>query len=257
LAYHLLPGERYTVLAAVGVNPNGSGDPIPAEPLLVAMPVTFAAPEDDTSLPRKEVAFMRLKPQPVQQFPPRPTQSAQQKWDLGCRFSGKPFNGLALEACALTPKELMVTLWNCGTKETRVWKWFDRSDYEILVRDAKGRFSQLTDKGKKFFQGGTLWKAKHLGQGETIKATLPIGELFDMRAPGEYTVLASLPVVGDRIDAVLTAAPVKIRIDSPKVQPQPKKLPARRATAIVVPRGLNVRLSSISLDDASSRPDTP
>jgi len=32
-----------------------------------------------------------------------------------------------------------------------------------------------------------------------------------MKAPGDYTVLASLPVVGE-VDAVLTAAPVKVRI---------------------------------------------
>ena len=31
--------------------------------------------------------------------------------------------------------------------------------------------------------------------------SVPIGELFDMRAPGEFTVLASVPVVGD-VDAV-------------------------------------------------------
>jgi hypothetical protein len=30
--------------------------------------------------------------------------------------------------------------------------------------------------------------------------------------PGEYTGFASLPVIGD-VDAVLTAAPIKVRID--------------------------------------------
>jgi len=46
---------------------------------------------------------------------------------------------------------------------------------------------------------------------ERIEATLPIHDLFEMKAPGDYTVLASLPVVGE-VDAVLTAAPVKVRI---------------------------------------------
>jgi hypothetical protein len=189
-----------------------------------------SAPPDGGTGPQRLAdenhAVSRLKPQPVQHFPPRPKRGAQQEWDLCSRFSGKPFNGLALEACALTPNELMVTLWNCGTKETWIRKWADRSDYEILVRDPQGKFAQLTDKGKTFFQGGTILSVKCLGQGETIKAILPIAELFDMRAPGEYTLLASLPVVGDTIDAVLTAAPVKIRIDAPKAQPQPKKWPA-------------------------------
>ncbi len=42
---------------------------------------------------------------------------------------------------------------------------------------------------------------------------MPINELFDMKAPGEYTVLVSLPVIGD-VDAVLTTAPVKVRVDA-------------------------------------------
>ena len=83
---------------------------------------------------------------------------------------------------------------------------------------------QLRVKGKAFFQvGKALLEESGLGRRDTLKESLPIGELFDMSAPGEYTVLVSLPVIDDTIDAVLTAAPVKIRIDAPKAQPQPKK----------------------------------
>ena len=39
-----------------------------------------------------------------------------------------------------------------------------------------------------------------------FSVTLPLDRLFEMKGPGDYTVLASLPVVGD-VDAVLTAGP--------------------------------------------------
>ena len=39
----------------------------------------------------------------------------------------------------------------------------------------------------------------------TVDAILPLGEMFAIRLPGEYRVLASLPVVGE-VDAILTAA---------------------------------------------------
>jgi hypothetical protein len=224
LSYHLVPRERYTLVAAVGVNRNNTSEDVPADSLLVAPPITFMPPEENAGpVPPQETAVSRLKPQPVQQFPRRPTLSAEQQWDLSSRFAGKPFHGLILKACAPKPSELFVTLRNCGKNRMWIRKWSDESDYEILVRDPQGKCVQLTDKGKKFFGGGKTIDAHHLKEGETFRATLPLGDLFDMRAPGEYTVLASLPVVGDTIDAVLTAAPVKIRIDAPKAQPQPKK----------------------------------
>ena len=52
---------------------------------------------------------------------------------------------------------------------------------------------------------------RDLKPGEAIAASLPLTDLFDMQTPGEYTLLVSLPVIGD-VDAVLTAAPIKFRI---------------------------------------------
>ena len=70
----------------------------------------------------------------------------------------------------------------------------------------------MTEKGKTFFGGGSAIDTRQLKPKETIDQSIPLVGLFDMKTPGEYTVLASLPVVGD-VDAVLTAAPVKIRVD--------------------------------------------
>jgi hypothetical protein len=225
-SYHFIPGERYSLLAAVGVNHNHTGEALPAESLLVAPPVTFVAPAEN-AISRRPGSEFAEEQSPLAVPPaPRPTLSAQQRWDLFSRFAGKPFKGLVLEASVSKSRELLVALRNCGTQKrwpASVTKWSGQSDYEILVRDPHGKFLELTDKGKTFFRGGKTLDGQALAKGETIKATLPIGELFEMRAPGEYTVLASLPVIGHTIDAVLTAAPVKIRIDAPKAEPRPKK----------------------------------
>ena len=52
---------------------------------------------------------------------------------------------------------------------------------------------------------------RKLKPGEAIRASMPLAELFAIQAPGEYTVLVSLPVIGN-VDAVLTAKLVKIRV---------------------------------------------
>jgi hypothetical protein len=235
LSYHLVPGERYTLLAAVGVNHNHSGDFVPCEWLLVAPPVTFVAPTENVisrgapigkfllpwggsrGLGPEEQSALETAPAP------RPALSAERQWELSSRFAGMPFHGLILEASASTYDKLFVTLRTCTKQWALIKKWSEGSDYEILVRDSQGRSVQLTDKGKRFFQGGRTLDGYQLAEGDAIKAILPIRDLFEMHAPGEYTVLASLPVIGDTIDAVLTAAPVKIRIDTPKAEPQPKK----------------------------------
>ena len=118
-----------------------------------------------------------------------------------------------MQAHATQSRHLNVALRNASKEPILVKKWKGDSDFELLVRDAFGNSAPMTEKGKNFFGGGTLLEIRALKPGEAITASLPLTELFDMTAPGEYTVLASLPVIGD-VDAVLTAAPVKIRVDS-------------------------------------------
>ncbi len=216
LSYHLLPGERYTLLAATSVNHNHTGDPVPAEALLVAPPVRFVAPSED-AMPKDNVLLSGRWAMPEEQSPlaippaPRPTLNAEQQWAVFSRFAGKPLNGVVLEASTPKPGKLLVTLRNRGKERIWIEKWSGQSDYEILIRNPQGRLVRLTDKGKKFFRTFETLDAQFLDEGETIKATLPIGELFDMHAPGDYTVLASLPVLGN-LDAILTAAPVRVHV---------------------------------------------
>jgi hypothetical protein len=222
--YHLVPGERYTLLAAVGVNHNDTGEAVPAESLLVAPPVTFEAPAEDVESPHWGDGFTEKQTPAVIPKAPRPIVSAQQRWKALSRFAGKSFRGFLLEASSPSRGELLVTLRNYDAKDyPYITKWSGQSGYEILIRDPEGKSVRLTEKGERSFQGGRTLGGQILLKGNTIKETLPVGDLFDMHAPGEYTVLASLPVIGDTIDAVLTAAPVKIRIDAPKAEAKSKK----------------------------------
>ncbi|MGA2030785.1 MAG: hypothetical protein ABSG68_00885 [Thermoguttaceae bacterium] len=137
------------------------------------------------------------------------------------QFAGKPFGSLLLRATAKNPPDLNIQLVNYGKEPVVVAKWKGDSEYLVRVSDGEGKDVPMTDRGKKFFGHGELLDIRTLQPDEAIEATLPISELFDMRAPGEYTVLTSLPVVGD-VDAVLTAAPITIRIPEAK-RPHPKE----------------------------------
>ena len=93
-----------------------------------------------------------------------------------------------------------------------VKKWEGAAGYNLLVRGTDGKAVPMTEKGKTLFDGGSVIDTRDSKPNETIEQSIPLAELFDMKAPGEYTVLASLPVVGD-VDAILTAAPLKVRVN--------------------------------------------
>ena len=212
LAFDLRPGAKYTLL--VGGNLRSAGKP-PA--LIVVRPLTFTAPSPDP--PPAVTPTHAARPasdarDAVRDAPAATTQT----WESLARFAGKEFEGLQFEAKASAPAAkpdeamtLSVALHNCGKEPILVKKWKGESDYEILIRDATGREVPLTEKGKKFFETGDQLDTRELKPGEAINATLPLSELFDLKTPGQYTVLASLPVLGD-VDAVLTASPIKLEI---------------------------------------------
>ncbi len=142
-----------------------------------------------------------------------------QQWIEASRFAGKRFEGLLLDVSVGKPKELKIVLRNHSDRPILVQKWKGDSDYEILVRDTSGKPVPLSKKGKMFFQAGNLLDVRKLKPSESITAILPVAELFAFPTPGEYTTLASLPVLGD-VDAVLTANSVQIHIEKPT---EPKK----------------------------------
>jgi hypothetical protein len=223
--YPLRPGSRYTVVSAVNLTDHGPQSPRPparVNALVVATPVQFSMPEGDYGpIPRgvfighDDVAAPTPKPkrdpnpEPGKSGFVTPSLTFDQQWELANRFAGKPFDGLLLEGSVGKPTQLRVVLRNRADKDILVKKWKGNSDYEILVRYPAGKPAALTEKGRKFFQSGELLDIRTLKPGEAIETTLPLSELFSVQAHDGYTVLVSLPVLGD-VDAVLTAKPVKV-----------------------------------------------
>jgi hypothetical protein len=184
--------------------------------LLVAKPVAFTAPADDEGA-NPSGAVQNASTTRVH----LPGQTFNQQWQAVSRFAGKPFEGLQLDAAANRdsvppgkPVEITLALRNRSGEPILVKKWQGDSDYEHLVRDAADKPVPLSEGGKMFFQTGSRLDIRELKPGESITAALPVAGLFAFPATGEYTVLASLPVLGD-VDAVLTANPVQIHVEKP------------------------------------------
>ncbi len=201
-AYTLRSGCRYTIISALNLSGN-------VKSLIVSKPVTFAMP-----IPCVPYDDPRTK-KGASDIPAKASQPTEPDFDLrwkeALRFAGKPFDGLALRATVDKPTQVKIVLCNISKNPILVKKWKGESDYDLLVRGPSGNPVAMTEKGKNFFQSSRLLDIRKLTENGTIEASLPIRELFDMRAPGEYTVLASVPVVGD-VDAVLTATPVKMQV---------------------------------------------
>jgi hypothetical protein len=210
--YPILPGARYTFMAAVRLKGRRTE-------LLVAGPTTWLAHisgTDPNASDESRIETRRLRSLAAS----TPAVAApDEQWRTLSRFAGKCYGGLLLQAAISRPGELSVTLTNQAREPIVVKKWEGSSGYEVLVRGPSGLATPLTWKGEQCFEGGGMLNSRQLKPRDTLVTMLPIGELFDMWVPGEYTALASLPVIGD-VDAVLTAAPVKIRI-KPK-PPMPK-----------------------------------
>jgi hypothetical protein len=224
--YPLQPGCRYTAISAINLtDPKKLALP-PALPtgVVVAKPVEFSIPEGDFS-PTPSGIFIGHDDRETPKPKPRPTPTSKpsttatttrpltfdQQFEQAGRFAGKPFDGLVLEASLGKPAEIKIVLRNCAGKEILVTKWKGDSDYEVLIRGPAGKLVELTEKGRKFFQSGELLDIRTMKPKETIHSSLSLAQLFAIQAPGEYTVLVSLPVIGD-VDAVLTATPVKLRV---------------------------------------------
>jgi hypothetical protein len=198
--YPIIPREPYTMLAAVRLRGNPTA-------FAVAEPRTFVRSVSD-EFGVESISDGNGRPAHAV---PKPTPSNRGNWDYLLRFAGKPFGDLQLTAEQPNPDALKVSLVNLGKKSIIVKKWEGIAGYDVQVRSAEGKPLPLTEKGKVQFQGGGALDTCDLMPQHKIEETIPIRDLFEMQSPGVYSVLVSLPVVGE-VDAVLTAAPVKIHI---------------------------------------------
>lgn len=201
-SFPLRSGCRYSLISALNL-PGNVQSVIVSKPITFTMPVP-CVPYDD---PRNK---MNVSGEPARvNLPTEP--SFDLRWEEALRFAGRPFEGLSLKATLSKPAELRVVLTNESKDSVLVKKWKGESDYDLLIRGPDGKPVAMTEKGKKLIQGSRSLEVRTLPRNATIDASLPVTELSEMRASGEYTVLVSLPVMGD-VDAALATNPIKVRV---------------------------------------------
>jgi hypothetical protein len=190
-SYPTIPREPYSIIVAVRLFGNS-----PA--FVTAGPLTYVptARCDKPSKPNAPVAS-----------------NVDVSWQALTRFAGKRFSGLALTATNDKPGSVTVSLKNNSKRFLRVRRWEGISGYVALARTADGKSVPLSKAQNERFEAGPGLKVVELKPQEVDAETVAVADLFDAPAPGEYTLLVSLPVIGD-VDSILTADPIKVRVNS-------------------------------------------
>ena len=126
---------------------------------------------------------------------PPPCSKKQDDYATLSRFAGKPFEGLLLNASASAKRHELSSV-NQSNTPICVKKWEGAALRLQRAGSRIRRQARLHDgKGKSLFDGGSAIETRDLKPKETIEQSIPVAELFDTKAPGEYAVLAC-PVVG-------------------------------------------------------------
>lgn len=86
------------------------------------------------------------------------------------------------------------------------------SDYDIMVRDQKGADVPLTQRGRAELAARADQDGGLLRPGDATGAAIPLKEWFSMNAPGEYSVLVSLPSRKPG-GAMWVAKPIKVTLE--------------------------------------------
>ncbi len=198
--YHLRAGCTYSVISAISL----TGD---LHDLVATPPVDFVAPDSNAAAENRSTAPATCATQSAA----ADERSFAKRWrELGT-FAGKPYSGLLLEASAGEGALMKLRLSNVAGRQIMVTRWNGASGYEFLVRDAVGRQVPPTKSGTKLLEARNALKSARLRPGRATDESVSLDEYFAIRPSGEYTVLVSVPIVGD-VDAVLTAAPVKLHV---------------------------------------------
>jgi hypothetical protein len=195
--FPIVPGEPYAMLVAVRM--HGGHPSFVVSPPLAYIPPGYRAGTREPDRGEPEDAI------------PTSANSSHEDWKSLLRFAGMPFGDLLLLATEGKHGQLNLSLINQGKGPILVKKWEGVAAYDVQVRTADGKPVALSENGKRLFQGGAALDTRDLRSQERLETAIPIRDLFDMTTPGDYRVLASLPVIGE-VDAVLTAAPITVHI---------------------------------------------
>ena len=153
------------------------------------------------------------------------SQPVDKEWSALATKAGKRVAGRVLEVVdsPLAPgrAELLVSLF-CqeAISESHDYDYvptvgLNANDYRVLVRDSVGRAVrklELTPKAAHEEKGDHKGEHYLLLPGYAVGAMIPLREYFDLKQPGEYWVLVSLPSPKAGQDDWV-AEPVKVRVD--------------------------------------------
>ena len=186
----------------------------------VAKPVSFSVTEIANA---PQAVWQRAKFQcedPSHSFGPKsPTNS---DWSQLESEAGKPLEGAVLDAIVspVNPGTLVVSIRGSDLEQndniSAPNSALSAANYWLLVRDSLGRPVPMRANGlEPKSNSGTC---KSLGarrvtlcRGSAIGAAIRLTQLFDMKRPGEYSVLVALPS-SDSAGPVWVAAPVQYRV---------------------------------------------
>ena len=89
------------------------------------------------------------------------------------------------------------------------------TDYKVLVRDSRGKAVPLSPDADTQYstQHRPFVRMEPLPPGAGIGTLIPLGKLFKMQKPGEYSVLVALSSPGDTWRKWV-AEPIKVRVQS-------------------------------------------
>jgi hypothetical protein len=198
--FPILPGQPYSIIVAVRFRGENSSS-------AVVGPITYVPRSICDFRVPKEVGSPRILANPEFKVP----LSLEGQRDSLMLFAGRPFRDLLLTAIEGKPGELNVSLVNHGKQSIVVKKWQGLAGFDVQLRDSDGKKVILTEKGKATIEGGTTIDSYDIEPRKAIDLTVSVPDLFAVKRGAEYSVLVSVPIVGE-VDAVLTAAPLKIRI---------------------------------------------
>jgi hypothetical protein len=219
------PG-RYTALFAEAASGGGC----------VSRPLTFLVVASGTPKPRGNQNGPGEKEQTVGFGPSRPNDK---DWSALAALAGKPLEGLALDAfrSPVSTDRFIVSLrrsYNDEREQVPVpMAGLNSGNYWLLVRGPSGQpLPMLRPALEPDIRPGACdsldARNRSLFRGDAIGAAIPITRWFDMKEPGEYTILVALPS-SERKAPAWVAPPVKFRVGDAK-EPRKKNFEASNGT---------------------------
>jgi len=226
--YDLSKPGKYTVLAS---QQCGAKDkkPIAGSCVVVSSAATFSIGRAPQKSDRKASGVSQSSAISKANLENRTLESKAAEWDELVRRSGQSIHHCALDV-VVSPTETEATTLIVSLRRIELWDPIDNfppdtgiypSDYKVLVRDPSGRSIQARLDAETQFsmQHRPAIRMEPLSPASGIGAVIPLAKWFDMKKPGDYSVLVALPSRKDK-SCTWVAEPITIRVEAKPAVPK-------------------------------------